>query len=72
MYLVECCETFELLGNGSAKLKQPDVFGWYNNTDNELYDTHPLFSNTNGRGYMSYSSDKQSWMVRKADNSILT
>ena len=63
LYSVECCETFELLGNGSAKIKQADVFGWYNNSGNELYNTRQLFSNTNGKGYMFYSSNKQTWTV---------
>ena len=60
---MECCGTFELLGNGSVKATQADVFGWYNNTGNELHNERPLFSNTNGNGFIAYAPNKNSWIV---------
>ena len=60
---MECCGTFELLGNGSAKVNQADVFGWYNNTGNELHNERQLFANTNGNGFIFYAPNKKTWIV---------
>ena len=66
MYLVypeECCGTFELVGNGSAKVHQAEVFGCYNSSNNELFNGRPLFANKNGLGFIFYRPHKKGWVV---------